>query len=400
MGNLLRHGIDMYRQTINMKNTGEEDSQEDSKVLIKIGSSKKPGKAKFPGNTQTEQHLLRKGPAESKYRRVAKFLILIGSEQAAGILSELDPDQVDEITKEIASVKTIQPEERDEILSEFHKLFSARITQPYRLRGFSQGGIETARQILYAAKGPAKGEALLNRAIPSSKENPFNFLEEFSPEQLVLLFKDESDQTVALILARLSPKLSAGTLSKLPPKRKPGVLKRVAYQKEVLPEVLEQVSAAFREKVRHVSGGAKDVEVDGMQALAAILKHGDYSFGDRLINELEMDDPLIGRKLKEKLYTLDDVINAVDKPIQNKLKTMTDTEIALLLKGRKKEFCDKILSCVSAGRGKIILEEFEIMGPVPKRECDAAASDFLIWFRYARDKGDIMLYDDQDVVFL
>jgi hypothetical protein len=33
-------------------------------------------------------------PAESKTRRVAKFLILVGSEQAAKILGELDDQQV------------------------------------------------------------------------------------------------------------------------------------------------------------------------------------------------------------------------------------------------------------------------------------------------------------------
>jgi len=260
-----------------------------------------------------------------------------------------------------------------------------------------QKGIDAARQILYAAKGQEKGEAILNRAVPSSKESLFNFLEDFSPEQIILLLKEETDQTAALILARLTPKLSAGTLSKLPQNRKAEILKRIAHQGEVFPEVLEQVSAAFKEKVRHISGGAKDIEIDGMQKLAAILKQGDYSFGNRLISELEAGDPTIGKDLKEKLYTLDDVINSIDKPVQEKLKTMTDREIAILLKGKTRDFNEKILSCVSAGRRKIIREEFEVLGAVPKRDCDAAVNDFLIWFRDAREKGSIILLSDEDV---
>jgi flagellar motor switch protein FliG len=334
-------------------------------------------------------------PKDSKYRRVAKFFILIGSEQAAGILAELDPDQVNEISKEIALIKKISPAERDEIFAEFHALFS----RPYRFAGSSRGGIETARRILHAAKGPEKGEALLNRAIPESRANAFDFLEDFSAKQIAMLLKNETDQTAALILARLSPKLSAGTLSNLPPQRKTEILKRIAHQGKVFPEVLEQVSAAFKEKVRHVSGGAQDIEIDGMQTLAAILKHGDYNFGDRLINELEADDPQIGKDLKEKFYTLDDVINTVDRPVQDKLKLMTDREIAVLLKGRSTEFTEKILSCVSAGRRKVIREEFEVLGAVPKRDCDLAAKDFLSWFRHARERGQIILYSDEDVFF-
>jgi len=331
---------------------------------------------------------------EPKVRRVAKFLILIGSEQASEILAELDAEQVEAISKEIAFIKVIKPEERDQILAEFHALFS----KLYSYSGSSRGGVQTARRILYAAKGPEKGEELLNKAVPESKENIFGFLEDFSKEQLIMLLKDESAQTTALILSRLPVKLSAGVLSKLPPNRKTDVLKRMARQKEVAPEVLEQVSAALKEKVRHIAGGSKDIEIDGMQRLAAILKQGDCAFGDRLLDEIEDEDPEIGQNLKEKLYTLNDVLLAIDRPIQEKLKTMTEHDIAVLLKGREKEFCEKILSCVSAGRRKLIREEIEILGAVPKRECEAAARDFLGWFRFARENGDILLYGDEDVV--
>ena len=392
MGNIIRHGVDMYKQTINMKNEPQGSppvySQKQQDRYVRNPIRETDGKLLKVGVKKTESSAV-----ESKYRRVAKFLILIGSEQAAEILAELDPAQVDEISKEIALVKVIRPEERDEILAEFHELFS----RPYSFSGSSRGGIETARRILYAVKGPEKGEELLNKAVPESKENLFSFLEEYSAEQLVMLLKNESAQTTALILSRLPPKLSAGTLSKLPAERKGEVLKRMAHHAEISPEVLEQVSSALKEKVRHIGGGAKDIEIDGMQTLAAILKQGDYSFGDRLINELEMDDPEIGQELKGKLYTLDDVLNTVDRPIEEKLKTMSDGDIAILLKGRGMEFREKILSCVSAGRRKLIREESEIMGAVPKRDCDAVAGEFLAWFRLARENGDIILYSDKDV---
>ncbi|WP_461251907.1 FliG C-terminal domain-containing protein [Treponema sp. R8-4-B8] len=381
----------MYKQTMNQPSENsatnvpaKRSTNNTPAVFYKESKKQKPPIFVPEGET----------PQESKYRRVAKFLILIGSEQAAGILAELDPEQVSEISKEIASINIIKPDERDQILIEFHSLFS----RPYNFSGSSQGGIETARRILYAVKGPIEGEELLNRAIPKTKENLFGFLEEFSAEQLVMLLKDETDQTAALILSRMTAKLSAETLSKLPSHRKAVILKRIAHQSEVAPEVLEQVSAALREKIRHVSAGSNDIKIDGMQALTAILKHGDYSFGDKLINEIVKDDPKIGQNLKEKLYTLDDVLLAVDRPIQDKLSTMTDRDIAILLKGRGNEFYEKIMSCVSAGRRKSIREENEILGAVLKRDCDSVAKEFLTWFRYARENGEILLYSDEDVV--
>jgi len=376
MGNILKHGVEMYKQAMN--------------------PVKEPVPALYKETDKAKKPVINydKTPKESKYRRVAKFLILIGSEHAAEILAELDQEQVAEISKEIAFIKVIQPEEREEIFAEFHELFS----KPYIYSGSSRGGIETARRILYAVKGPGKGEEILNKAVPESKENIFSFLEDFSSEQLVLLLKEESAQTAALILSRMTAKITAAVISKLSPDRKADVLLRMARQSEVAPEVLEQVSSALREKARHISSGANDIEIDGMQTLASILKHGDYSFGDRLISEIEDVNPGIGQNLKEKLFTLDDVINAVDRPIQEKLKSMTDYDIAVLLKGRGNDFSEKILSCVSAGRRKTVREEFEFIGAVPKRECEEAAKNFLVWFRTARENGDILLYSDEDVV--
>jgi flagellar motor switch protein FliG len=379
MGNLQRHGVEVYQQTISQKKAPDSpDKRKVSGGLIKTATTATAAKA---------------GSTESKYRRVAKFLILVGGDQAADILAELDPELIEKISREIAQITVIKPEEGEEILAEFRSLFSG----PYRFTGASRGGVETARRILYAAKGPEKGEAVLNKAVPDSKENFFSFLEEFSPEQLGMFLKTESPHTSALILSRLSPKLSAGTLSKLPPEHKPEILRRIAHQNEISPEVLEQVASAIKEKVRNVSGGANDIELDGVQALAAILKQGDYSFGDRIINELEKNSPEIGKDLKEKLYTLDDVVNAIDRPIQEKLAEMTDRDIAVLLKGRGVEFREKILSCVSAGRRQLIRDEADILGAVPKRDCDAAVREFLAWFRQARENGEIFLYTDEDV---
>jgi len=400
----MRHGLDMYKKTINNNNQENETQPEsippekimktDSRINISSMDKSAEKLIKTVKYREGENKKPIDESKESKYRRIAKFLILIGSDQAADILAQLDPEQVEKISREIAFVKTIKPEEGRAIFEEFHLLFSGQ----YRYSGVSHGGVETARRILYAAKGPEKGEALLNKAVPQTKDNLFSFLEEFSPEQIAMLLKTESAQTAAMLLSRLSPKLSAGTLNNLPPDIKPEVLKRIAHQGKISPDVLEQVSAALREKVRHISGRAKDLEINGMQTLAAILKHGDFAFGDRLINELEETIPDIGRDLKEKLYTLDDVIDTIDRPIQDKLAGMSEYDIAVLLKGRKREFCEKILSCVSAGRRQIIRQESEIIGAVPKRECDAVASDFLSWFRLARENGDIILYSDKDVI--
>jgi flagellar motor switch protein FliG len=332
---------------------------------------------------------------DSKYRRVAKFLILIGGDKAAGILSRLEEDQVEAVSREIAGIRGISAEAGEEILREFKDLLSAS----YPRAGVASGGLEEARRLLYAAFGPERGEGILNKSVPASRGNPFGFLEDLKPEQIALLLKNEAPPAAALVLSRLSPKFTASVLANTPPERKLDIIRRIARMGESPPEVLERVAGALREKARAFADpGAETQELDGMKTLAEILKQGDYSFGDRILEELEEQDPELGKNLKERLYTLEDVTRAQDKPLQEKLRTMTDRDIALLLKGKGPGFTGKILSNLSAQRQAAVREEGEILGSVPRKDVDAVSRDFLAWFRLGREEGHILLMDSEDMV--
>ena len=332
----------------------------------------------------------------SKFTRAAQFMVLIGSEEASRILSKLDPDQVEAISKEIVTLKTITVKEAETVLEEFRSLLSS----PYGYSGSSSGGIEQARRLLYAAYGPEKGEALLVKAVPDAAENPFDFLSDYSGEQLSVLFRDESPAVCAMVFSRLPSKLSAAVLANTSAQRKLEIVKRIAKLKETSPEVISRAAEAIREKARHLGQSAPMAgeEIDGRGVLAAILKHSDIAFSGRLLEGLEASDPSLGKEMKERLFSLEDVANASDRPIQEKLRTMDDREIALLLKGRSEAFTQKIVWNLSSGRADRIREESEIMGAVPKIEAEAAAREFLSWFRQSIDEGRILMLTDKDVL--
>jgi flagellar motor switch protein FliG len=334
------------------------------------------------------------GDDDSKVRRAAKFLILIGSERASKILLHLDKEQVTAISKEIAGIKGVAAEEADSIFEEFRSLLSSDISGLH-----TEGGIEEARRILYAAYGKEKGEEILLKAAPEAKPNTFDFLEDFAPPDLALLFKEEPPSAAALVFSRLPPKLTAAALVHFTGEKKIEIVKRIAKQSPVAPEVLEQVALALREKARHI--GAKDTGegFDGVSVLAAILKSADVSFGDQILNELESEDPELGKTLKKKIYTLDDIVFAPDLPLQKKLAAMEIRDIVLLLKAAPSDaFREKIRNNLSSGRQREVLEEGEIIGPVPRREVDEAATAFLGWFRARREEGEIIMQSDEDLV--
>ncbi|AEJ20087.1 flagellar motor switch protein FliG [Gracilinema caldarium] len=332
---------------------------------------------------------------ESKYRKVAKLLIVIGQNEASQILSKLDPEQIEAITKEIALIKTVSKEEGEAILAEFRAIFSEALASTGHLKK-ERGGIDAARELLHAAFGSEQGEKLLRQAVPEAIENPFQFLEDFTGEQISFLLKDETTPVLALVLSRLSPQKAAEYIKLLPGSRRLELVKRLAKMSKTSPEVVEKVAEVLREKA-HKIGRTETTEIDGKSALAAILRYTDPSLGDEILENLEAVSPDLSREIKEKIYTLDDVIRCEDRALQEKLRTMEDRDIALLLKGQKPEFIDKIKSNLSANRRAIIEEERELLGPVPRKDTEAVVQDFLSWFRQGRETGTIRLTDDQDV---
>ena len=324
-------------------------------------------------------------------------MVLVGTDEASKILSHLDPAQVEAISKEIVTVKKIAPEEAEAVLEEFRSLLSPS----YGYSGSSSGGVEEARRLLYAAFGPEKGEELLLKAVPEAAENPFDFLSDFSGEQLALLFRDESPAACAMVYSRLPSKLSASALANTGKERKLEIVRRIAHLRESSPEVIERAAAALREKARHFGRSDADTEktvIDGKGVLTAILKHSDLAFSSQLLAGLEENDPSLGREMKDRLFTLEDLSEASDRPIQEKLKSMNDREIALLLRDKSEAFTQKIIWNISAARAERIKEESEIMGKVPKIEVEAAAREFLSWFRQSLDEGRILILSDKDVL--
>jgi flagellar motor switch protein FliG len=313
--------------------------------------------------------VLAKVPAPpSKYERLAQFLALIGEEESAKILTGLPKAQAVILQKNAEMLRALKSEGR--------------------IYGMTA---DEARAIYEEFR------AVFSAGTKFSKQQPLAFLESFQPEQVALLLHKEAAQTCALVLARIPPKLAAGTLGFIEPGKKKDIVSRIAHLKPVSPEIICMVAETLRDRAREL-GSTPGAAIDGVATLAEILKNTDVTFGDKIITDLAEQNPLLSRTLKERLYTLDDVCRADDKPIAEKLADMSEQDIVLLIRGRPARFVEKIMSNLSAGRRATVREEDDIMGAVLKSDTEAAMKDFLQWFRDKREKGEVLFLDNELVV--
>ena len=322
--------------------------------------------------------------------KAAKFLLLLGRDEAANVIRHLKPSEIETVSRQIAAIDRIDTTEANEILIEFGWLAK---TQGANL----EGGPEIAEQMLAAAFGADKAREVLRKAVPESNK-PFDFLNDFDARQLVVLFKDESPQMIAMILPFIDAKLASGVISELSPATRSDVIQRIAKLDRTSPDVMERVEAVLRDKAARIGRVDSGDRIDGAAVLAGILKHVEGGLEDTILSGIEEDNPGLSRDIRERLFTIDDILRVSDRDMQKGLRELSELEIALVLKGKSQAFRDKLLSNVSQGKRTMVLEEYDIMGTVRRDEVDKATRSFTEYFKKRWEDGDLILEGDDDLI--
>lgn len=328
--------------------------------------------------------------SDSVYRRVAKFLLLIGEDEAAKILPHLSETQIEKIIPEIASIRTVSKEEAAVILEEFNGLLN---------KAREQGGVDTAREMLEKAYGKKRADELLKKAMPLEGKVPFNYLKDADNERVYLLIKDENPGVQSMVLSHLDPKKAAKIINLMTPEEKKEVVMRLAKMEPISPDVLRRVDQAMHEKSLNQTV-EKAENIDGRNALAQILKKMDVGAENDILSYLSEDDPDLGQDLRSRLFTMDDVVKSDDRFVQEKLREMSETDIAYLIAAKPDDFREKILSNISAGRRAEVRAQEDILKPMRRSDCERITSEFFSKLRRAFEEGHLIIQDRNDDVFV
>mgnify|MGYP005834512141 CR=1 FL=1 len=345
----------------------------------------------IPHPRSTLDGLLKVAGKEKPYRKVAKFLLLMGKEEASKILRHFSEEEVERIVQQIAQVKRIDPLEAEQLLKEF-SYFKKQAPHP-------KGGIETARSILAKAFGEELGRKILARSVPLEEQKLFAFLEDLDPHQLHQLLRSETPAVVAILLPFLKAPQASELLPLFEPEFRTQVIQRVARKEEISREVLLRMEEALREKIRRMGTPVDEVEIDGKTALAEILKYMDVTHEQKILEKLEEEAPLVAEDLKERLFTIDVLEDMDDRDLQKVLRSLPEKDIALLLKGKPESIRVRVLSNLSERRRLLVSEEYRYLGAVPKQEVDKVTKEFLAALKRMEEEGKIVIHRKGEIVY-
>jgi len=332
-----------------------------------------------PGNPKDEAR-------DAGYAKAARFLVLLGKEQASEVLKHLSEEEVAGISREIANLERMDTREAAKILEEFGYLVRTKDL-------VARGGVEMAKEILKAAFDEEKAASLIEKLALRTAPHPFAFLMDLDLEQVKALLREESPAVLAVIIPHLSPERGAQVLDSLAPEVQIRVVQRMARLRDISPEVLRRAEGTLREKVR-AQGEIITQEVDGQAVLVEILKHMPVAAGHRILDGLRLEDRVLAQSLSKRLMTMDVLFAIPDRDLQAVLRDYSDNELALLVKGLSELQQARLVANLSERRWQLIEQESEALGSVLRSEVERAVQEFLDYIRLQREKGEIQLIQD------
>ena len=318
-------------------------------------------------------------------RKAAILMIMIGDEASAQILKQLDEQEVQDISKEIAQVKSLGTEETESVLEEFYEMSVAR---DYVLKG----GVDYARRVLVHAFGADSARKMLDRLMKSlgNETVSFDTIQKIDPQQLAKFIHSEHPQTIALILSHLNPSQAANLLTSLPAEIRPDVALRMASLDQISPEIVAKIAAVIGGKLKTLGEMSREA-YGGVNAVAALFNRMDSNTSREILEKVEKSEPALVEAIRHLMFVFEDLLLLDGNYVKELLSRVDRRILTVALKGTSEAMKNHMMQALSERGAEMMREDLDALGPVKVREVEAAQQQIIAVVRQLEAEGVLSL---------
>ena len=316
-------------------------------------------------------------------QKAAALLVAIGEQRASEIFKFMGDSEVEALSLELAKAQKIPTEVCRDVITE---AVESVLAEDY----LAEGGVDFARSVLMRSLGEDRADEIIGRLAATIERRPFEFLRRTPAEQIVVFLRNESPQTVALVVSNLHTALASQVLSNIDTEIQADVALRIAMMGETRPEVVAQVESVMRSRLSAV--GAQEYAVaGGVKSLADILNSADRTTERNVLDELAKADSELAEEIRLLLFTFEDVVKLDDRSIQMVLKEVDQKDLAIALRGVSEDVSSRIFSNMSERGAELLREEISFQPPQRKRVVEEAQGRIVGVVRRLEEAGAIII---------
>jgi flagellar motor switch protein FliG len=318
-------------------------------------------------------------------RKAAILMIMIGQEASSTIFRSLDEEEVQKISREIARVQTLTPEEAEGVLEEFYQM---SVAHDYVIKG----GVDYARKVLENAFGPEQARRIFDRLMKTltSETVSFDALQKTDPQQLAKFIHSEHPQTIALILSHLNPPQAAGLLSSLPAGMRSDVTLRMASLDQISPEIISKIAVVIGTKLKSLGEISRE-SYGGVNAVAEMINRLDSNSGREILEFIEKANPALGETIRHLMFVFEDLMLLDVNAVKELLGKVDRKILTIALKGTSDQMKNHMLEGMSQRGAEMMREDMEALGPIKIKEVEASQQQIIAVVRQLESDGVISL---------
>jgi flagellar motor switch protein FliG len=304
-----------------------------------------------------------KGP-----QKAAAFMLSLEEAKVAKIISFLDQEELQNLSREMANLGIVDAKSIEKIYKDFQESVAIGT-------GTVVGSIEKTEKLLSQILPPDKVATIMSEIVGPVGKNLWEKLEVVDNEFLVTFLQKEHPQTIAVILTKIKPGKAAAIFKLLPLPLAEDVMVRILKLDLISKEILTDLEKTLR--TQFMNNVSKANKRDAHQIVADIFNLFDRDAEATFISLLEKSHPEDAERVKELMFTFEDLTRIDDKGIQEIIRVVDKTRLAFSLKGASQNIKDLFFRNMSERAGNLLKEEMEALGRVRLKEVDEAQAEIV-----------------------
>jgi len=323
-------------------------------------------------------------------QKAAMLLMSLDAATGTELLRGLGADEIQEIAMELARIDASQQhdaKEQTKVVREFYTSLRKK-DQPHKfsMRGF-------LNEMLVSVLGKDKaGQIQTQVRKATEKKDPFVDIHSASVDELILALEGEHPQTIAVVLSELPPKRSQEALSLLSEEVRLKAVCKMTNPELVGAGVRQRIASMVSERLKSLKGETLAERPERtLRRLAIVLSGLEKNLRDQLLDEIGKHDEETALTIRHLMITWEDIPSIADRSLQEVLRTVQSSRLAVALYGADEEIVQKIRSNISDRAVAMLDEEASLMQEPLQKEVFDAREEVVKPLREANEEGKLRM---------
>lgn len=301
----------------------------------------------------------------SGVEKAAVLFLCIGEERGSTIMKKMARSEIQSVIQAMSRLGTIPASVVENVIRDFSETVSGGAG--------IEGSVQIAERMLSGfMNDDAVSDIMGDLRSPAHGQNVWDAFSAVNEQTIATWLAGEHDQTVAAIMSRMKPAVSARVLPLFGADRMAEITTRMIGLGPLSRNVVENLEAVI--VADFLSAATRKSNVDPHQRLADMFNKMDAGAFEGLSSDLERRIPVELEEIKKKMFTFDDMVKLDGAALQRIMRLAEGNTLAMALRGAKAEVREAFMSALTQRMREMLETEMKEMGPVRARETREAQS--------------------------